>query len=327
MRNIIIDKSERILNRVQEHYNYLVASGYEVVFTALQGSQNYGLDEYTQEYMSDVDTKSVVLPSLEDFVKAKSPISTVEVLDNDEHAEVKDIRVMFEMFKKMNISYIELLFSDYVVINPKYKEYVELLFSYKNLIASADKIQFVKCIAGMAYEKQKALCHPYPGIIEKIEKYGYDGKQVSHAVRLWEFISKYEAGTPVPACYKSEKKLYLMALKKQQYEDGTTMPVQDAIEICDVAVAAIKEIKDRIVDALTTEDYEPDYATWKILDKIKEAILTAKITEDAAGGSKPLWFSQRKELAATFDKWAEDNGVAKTPFNVITFLEIEGRLK
>ena len=62
-----------MLEKVKEHYDYLRGRGYEVVFTALQGSQNYGLDEY-----SDVDTKSMVLPKFADFVAAKQPISAVD---------------------------------------------------------------------------------------------------------------------------------------------------------------------------------------------------------------------------------------------------------
>ena len=157
--------NEEIRARVQEHYDYLVSLGYEVLFTALQGSQNYGLDEYTEEYWSDIDTKSVVLPTLDDFIYNKTPVSTVKTMPNsEEHAEVKDIRVMFEMFKKENISYIELLYSDYVIINPKYKDFVEELFSHKDEITTADTAQFLKCISGMTMEKHKALCHPYPTI-------------------------------------------------------------------------------------------------------------------------------------------------------------------
>ena len=110
---------KEIMARVEEHYKYLESLGYEVVCTCLQGSQNYGLDEYSEEYCSDIDTKSIVLPKLRDFIMALPPISKVEVMDNDEHAEVKDIRIMFEMLRKMNISYIELLYSKYVYINPR----------------------------------------------------------------------------------------------------------------------------------------------------------------------------------------------------------------
>ena len=190
--------NEEIRARVQEHYDYLVSLGYEILFTELQGSQNYGLDEYTDEYWSDIDTKSVVLPTLDDFVYNKTPVSTVKIMPNsEEHAEVKDIRVMFEMFKKENISYIELLYSDYVVINPKYKEFVEELFTHRDEIATADTAQFLKCISGMAMEKHKALCHPYPTIAWKIEKYGFDGKQLHHIVRLYDFISRFRSLEPI----------------------------------------------------------------------------------------------------------------------------------
>ena len=181
-----------IFTRVKEHYDYLIAAGYDVVFTALQGSQNYGLDEYSEEYQSDVDTKSIILPSLDDFIRAKQPISAIETLDNNEHAEVKDIRVMFEMFKKENISYIELLYSKYIIINPKYQEQIKKIIAARDEIVNADIPQFLKCIAGMAKEKQRALCHPYPTAAAKIEAYGYDGKQLSHCARLYEFILKFK---------------------------------------------------------------------------------------------------------------------------------------
>lgn len=57
---------------------------------ALQGSQNYGLDEYSDEYTSDVDTKSIILPSLDDFIYNRTPVSKVRFMPNsEEHAEVK----------------------------------------------------------------------------------------------------------------------------------------------------------------------------------------------------------------------------------------------
>ena len=266
-----------IAARVQEHYDYLVAAGYEVVFTALQGSQNYGLDEYSNEYQSDVDTKSVILPSLEDFIRAKPPISTTIVLDNEEHAEVKDIRVMFEMFKKENISYIELLYSDYIVFNPKYEELIKPIFNYRDKIATADTTQFLKCIAGMAYEKNKALCHPYPGIIEKIEKYGYDGKQLSHCVRLHEFITRFAAGTPVAAVYKTNKRELLMNYKKQLNEEGLPLSKDEAIALSEFYCAEVKCIKDKLIKE---NNYEVDKAAALFLDEIKANILKFKITED-----------------------------------------------
>ena len=277
--NQVEDRRAAISARVKEHYDYLVAAGYDVVFTALQGSQNYGLDEYSDDYCSDVDTKSIILPCLDDFIRAKQPISAVEILENDEHAEVKDIRVMFEMFKKENISYIELLYSDYIVFNPKYEELIKPIFERRDEIATADTAQFLRCIAGMAYEKDKALCHPYPGIIEKIEKYGYDGKQLSHCRRLYYFMQDFAEGKPIAACYKpsDDRKEILMNYKKQLTGAGTPMSVDMAIYFSKTLVEKIKELKDELIE---DGDYGVNGAAALFLDEIKAKILKSKITKE-----------------------------------------------
>ena len=246
-----MNRKEKIMKRLQEHYNYLISLGYEVICLCLQGSQNYNLDEYSEEYMSDIDTKAIVLPHLDDFIMAASPVSTTIIMDNNEHIDVKDIRIMFDMFKKMNVSYIELLYTDFKIINPEWADLIEPLFANKELVSSRNRIQFIRCIYCMATEKRKALCHPYPNTIEKIEKYGYDGKQLHHCARLFNFISRYVVGNePLESCYKvdGEEKNFLMNLKKQKDADGDILGVDAAIRLCDEYVASIKEIKDEVLE-------------------------------------------------------------------------------
>ena len=267
-----------IMKRVEEHYRYLESLGYEVVCTCLQGSQNYGLDEYTGDYCSDIDTKSIVLPRLEGFIRALPPVSTVEVMYNDEHAEVKDIRIMFEMFRKMNISYIELLYSKYVYINPKWKEFILPLFQSRDVIASFNRNQFIKCIYGMALEKQKALCHPYPATMDKIEKFGYDGKQLSHCRRLLNFLSRYLDGEPIASCYEVHEpaKTILMNNKKQLDAHGEVLSLASAKSQCDAYVAAITVLKN---DAVTEFD-ELEYKAVEILEDIKFEILKEQMRRE-----------------------------------------------
>ena len=269
-------REELIIKRVKEHYDYLQSLGYEVVCTCLQGSQNYGLDEYSEEYMSDIDTKSIVLPTLKDFIMASPPVSTVEIMDNNEHAEVKDIRVMFDMFKKMNLSYIELLYSSYVYINPKWIDYIYNLFLYRDEIASFNRNQFLRCIAGMAMEKQKALCHPYPNLLDKIEKYGYDGKQLHHCVRLHEFITRFIQGESLAACYKSQLRDELMCYKKQKDINGLPLSKEDAVRLCDMYVKLITAIKESNLQA--QEPIRLDSA--EILDDIKFEILKEQMRRE-----------------------------------------------
>jgi len=47
--------------------------GYTVMYIAIYGSQNYGLETES----SDLDYKAITLPSLDDLVQNSSPLSTV----------------------------------------------------------------------------------------------------------------------------------------------------------------------------------------------------------------------------------------------------------
>lgn len=184
-----MDRKEKIMNRLQEHYDYLTNNtSYEVVGLFLQGSQNYNLDIYSDEYMSDVDSKAIVLPMFNDFILSKEPLSKTVILDNEEHIDVKDIRIMFNMFKKANISYLELLYTDFKIINPKYEHIVDSLISIRDDII--DYPRFCKACYGMTLEKRKALCHPYPTIVDKIDKWGFDPKQLHHIIRLYLILNR-----------------------------------------------------------------------------------------------------------------------------------------
>jgi len=265
-----MSREEKIMKRVQEHYDYLQEKGYEIVFLALQGSQNYGLDVYDEEYMSDIDTKAVVLPSFEDFVYNKQPVSETLILENNEHIDVKDIRVMFETYKKQNINFIETLFTDFKIINPKYKEQVQILFDNAEEIAHMNYNQALRCMAGMSMEKLKALQHPYPTIKDKIDKYGYDPKQLHHILRMNDFIKEYVKGTPFKECLISKRSLYLIQIKK-----GILIE-KDAIALAkktDMETKVIKEVYLKEQDEISLKGID-------ILDKVKFNILKSKFKED-----------------------------------------------
>lgn len=211
-------RTKYILDNLQEKYNYLISKGYEVVALFLQGSQNYNLDIYDDDYKSDIDAKAIILPTMEDIILNKKPVSHTIVLDNNEHIEVKDIRIMKEMFIKQNISYIELLYTKYFIINEKYKKYVKELLNIRDEIANINKNQFLRCIKGMSMEKYKALEHPYPTLIDKINKFGYDPKQLHHILRLYEFVERYLTNNEkLSECYVSNIKEELISTKKGFY--------------------------------------------------------------------------------------------------------------
>ena len=268
------NKEKYIKEKMKYHYSYLQKLGYEVVCIMLQGSQNYNLDEYSQEYWSDVDTKAIVLPHFSDFCENKPPVSTTIKLECGEQIDVKDIRTMFGLFRKSNIQFIELLYTKYKIINKKYKKIINEIFERRDEIALHDITRLVKTIAGMAKQKQAALCHPYPTIAARIEEYGYDGKQLSHCVRLLDFLDKFSNNLDIENCYWYEdmdyKRTILMNYKKQKNRIGTKiLTKEEAIEICEHCVAAIDVIVAEIVDMRYPEQELPyfDSIIYKILKK------------------------------------------------------------
>jgi len=226
---------------------------------------------------SDVDSKAILLPKFNDFVLNKSPISTTLILDNNEHIDLKDIRLMFGCFKKQNINFVEILFTKYKVLNPKYKEMFEELEQNREAIARYNNYAAVNCIAGTSMEKYKALEHPYPSLLDKIEKYGYDPKQLHHIIRLREFIERYINGEPYADCLISRHKDYLIGVKKGIHT------LDEAREIAKTLDHETNEIKNRYIkehELLVNHDCED------VLNDVLVNMIKFNFREELIGDSK-----------------------------------------
>ena len=187
-----------IMKRVQDHYDEALKYFPEeqIVGVFLQGSQNYELDYEG----SDVDTKLIVVPSFKDICLNKKPVSTTHVRANDEHTDWKDVRLYMETFRKQNLNFLEILFTDFYIINPMYKEEWNRLVAAREFIARMNVHRAVKSMKGIAMEKYHAMEHRYPAKVDIIDKYGYDGKQVSHLDRVDDYLERYINGEPYKDC-------------------------------------------------------------------------------------------------------------------------------
>lgn len=196
---------DSITRRVQDHYNEALQYFPEeqIVGIFLQGSQNYELD-YED---SDVDTKLIVVPSFKDICLNKKPVSTTHVRANDEHTDWKDIRLYMETFRKQNLNFLEILFTDFYIINPIYKEEWDRLIEAREFIAHMNPHRAVKSMKGIAMERYHAMEHRYPAKVGIIDKYGYDGKQVSHLIRVYDYLRRYIEGEPYKDCLIPSKEL------------------------------------------------------------------------------------------------------------------------
>jgi predicted nucleotidyltransferase len=205
------EREQIIYTRLDSDFKYVKDLGYNVLGVFLQGSQNYHLDYEG----SDIDTKAIIIPSFEDFVLNRKPVSTTLILPSNEHIDLKDIRLMHDCFRKQNINFLEILFTKYFTISDDYMELYKPMFDNKERIAHYNNYASVNCIAGMVYEKHKALEHPYPTLKDKIEKYGYDNKQLHHIIRCEEFLKRYINGVPYAECLIPTNPQYLINIKSE----------------------------------------------------------------------------------------------------------------
>lgn len=270
----VLDKD--IMRRLKEHYAAAAAiiPKDRIVGIFLQGSQNYGM----ATDKSDVDTKCIILPSFEDIVFNKQPVSTTYVLPNDEHIDLKDIRLIFNNFRKQNINFIEILFTKYFILNPKYKKFWNELVEEREAIAKYNPYIAVKAIKGMAMDKYHALEHPYPNKAEVLAQYGFDPKQLHHLARLYYFLYDYLYTNKTYAeilKVTGKKKYDLLGIKSGGNPHLNTYPMSPAHarEWGAIYFQTITRIADNYCNLHSDLKNKPDPYVDKLFDKVQTEIM------------------------------------------------------
>lgn len=260
-----MNKTQKVF---KEHIDEAIKiHGDNVIFVALQGSQNYDL-AYEE---SDVDTKAILVPSFYDIAFNKKAISYTHVRENEEHIDFKDLRLIFQTFRKQNINFMEILFSKYSWINPEYKEELDELIAAKEQIARYNSYRALKCMKGMILEKKHALCHPYPSKLEILDRLGYDPKQLSHIVRIHDFSKRFIEGESYEKCLIPKDKEFILKIKKGVLTYEAAMTVADAFE--SDAVKRIDEACEYFKD-------EPNEEVEEILNNIQYRIMKKAVRKE-----------------------------------------------
>lgn len=148
-----------IQTQLETHFSYAqtIVPLKQIVGIFVYGSQNYGLDTCS----SDIDTKVVVAPSMEDVILNRRPISTVKILPNGEHVEFKDIRLVMDMFRKCSPNWVEILFTRYKIINPFYAHLWDILCVKKNEIAYYNPSRALRVMASMSRNEWNKIQDEY----------------------------------------------------------------------------------------------------------------------------------------------------------------------
>lgn len=147
----------------------------------LYGSQNYNFDTPT----SDIDAKAIYIPTYEEMVNLKEPVSKVYETERG-NIEVKDIRLMWKMWKKQNINFVEVLFTDYYLTNKNYTNLWEYITYGREDIARYNPLYTVNSIAGQC---RGTLSYTM-----------LTGKKIANFARLLDFLNKYLDGVDYRKC-------------------------------------------------------------------------------------------------------------------------------
>lgn len=252
-----------VMDRVREHYNEALTYFPEdrIVGIFLQGSQNYGL----ATPQSDVDTKLIVTPTFKDIAMNRKPVSTTHIRANEEHIDFKDIRLYIQTFRKQNLNFLEILYTDFAIVNSIYEKQWNRLVESREAITHFNPYRSVQSMKGIALEKYHAMEHEYPSKIEVLKKYGYDPKQLHHLVRVEDYLGRYINGESYESCLDpGPMKQELIEIKMGKYS------LADARSIADKAKAHVEEMAEYAYSIYPNEE---DSEVNKLLDDVQYEIM------------------------------------------------------
>ena len=162
--------------RVRKHYECAVAHYGEAAVLGVfhYGSWNYG----TNLPDSDVDTKCILVPDL--FHLAIKPYEVKHLHVDDEVCECMTIMHMVQNWKKQNINFVEILFTDYCIINPLYQDIWATRFNAENREAIA-RYDIKAAVLSMSYQAINTLKQD-PNDLKKIMNGARIANSLAHLI-------------------------------------------------------------------------------------------------------------------------------------------------
>lgn len=263
------NKEEKIFNDLNYKLEYMKENHPELNIIAifLQGSQNYGLDDEN----SDIDTKAFCIPSLTSLIEGKKMVSKIYVLPDNSHIEVKDIRLLPELLRKQNPSYLEILSTDYYLLSNEKsgQEFMNILGKYKKYIFKRN-FRLVQSIKGTFYAEKEQIHKRRPGNEEMFDKYGCDVKSLSHMYRMVYLLGGIREGKSIdelfmiPENFKGKNfRKELMDVKRGKNTETALKFVGEATHLMEVMYQDVK---------LTYENDNPNCATYPKLGDIDSSV-------------------------------------------------------
>ena len=217
-----MEKKKQILADLQNKINFLIEEeGFNeerILGIFLYGSQNYNLDTA----YSDIDALVIVLPSFSDFCLGEQTVSMEILMSDNTHVLVKDITSFRNEILKQNLCRIEILFTEYFILNPRY---AALFYQYfqkeRNNIAYINKERGIKAV----YHQAKHELKEYYRIKAP--------KKLRNISRLAYYLSFYVNDENLDKAIKLENNEYrdlLMRLTRGELSEEECFSITDKLE-------------------------------------------------------------------------------------------------
>ena len=144
----------------------------------LYGSWNYG----TNLPDSDVDTKCILIPDL--YHLAIKPYEVKHLHVDDEVCECMTIQYMVDNWKKQNINFLEILYTGYYIVNPKFiPEWFDFITEWREALAHYDVKKAILSMGNQAlhtykqdptdFKKQMNTIRIYHSLVRLINNHNY----------------------------------------------------------------------------------------------------------------------------------------------------------
>ena len=249
---------ESIHNRLKEHYEAAkAASDREIFGIFLQGSQNYVDDRFFTG--SDVDSRAVYIPELDDLILIEDTSSKTFIMENDEHIDRFDIRKFLNLIKKPGINNFEPIFTEYFIINPKYQEDYEAIVELREKLVRVEEKKFLMSTMGVSHRDHQTMFVRKGGEDSDIAKYGYSRKRLSNIIRFNLTVKNYVMGEPFTKCLKSLDQDTLYEIRRTDL-----MTLEEATELAEKLDSETKRI---------AESYVQTHVDTTTIDQVNQVII------------------------------------------------------
>lgn len=170
-------------DKLEQYYNFLSDKYGEdrILGVFLYGSQNYGLAGEG----SDVDAYAIYVPTLDEIARLDKPISITFEFECG-NVTIKDVRLMCQMWKKQGINFVEILFTEYYLINQRYEDSFDTVREFREYIAT--------------YNPQQAINSAIHSALNKLKGPYVTSKQYINGMMTLSFIQNYILGKSYINC-------------------------------------------------------------------------------------------------------------------------------